>query len=196
MDVRFLFAPGAGAPSSSPWMRKLSEGLSTLGPVHRFDYPYRLAGRRAPDRLPVLVAAHRAALDALPPGPPVVLAGKSMGGRVGCHLANELPPGRVLALICLGYPLVGRGGAVRDQVLLALRTPILFVQGSRDPLCPLDRLAEVRARLRAPSELHRVEGGNHSLELPKSMLEANPLAQQSADAAILGRISAFLAPLC
>jgi len=81
-------------------------------------------------------------------------------------------------------------------VLLALRTPILFVQGSRDPLCPLDRLAEVRARLRAPSELHRVEGGNHSLELPKSMLEANPLAQQSADAAILGRISAFLAPLC
>jgi uncharacterized protein len=79
----------------------------------------------------VLVAAHRAALNALAPEPAAVLVGKSMGGRIGCHVANELAPGRVLALVCLGYPLVGGDGSLRDQVLLALRTPVLFAQGSR-----------------------------------------------------------------
>jgi uncharacterized protein len=193
MDVQFLFAPGAGAPSSSPWMRKMSERLRTLGAVRCFDYPYQMAGRRSPDRLPVLVAAHRAALEALAAEPPVVLVGKSMGGRIGCHLANELPPGKVRALVCLGYPLVGQNGAVRDEVLLALRTPILFVQGTRDPLCPVDRLVAVRSRMSAPNELYVVEDGNHSLELPKAMLKPDPLAQESVGAAIVDRMARFLA---
>ena len=74
-----------------------------------------------------------------------------MGGRVGCHVALEET---VAGVICLGYPLQsGATGAMRDEVLLALRTPILFVQGSRDALCPLDKLAAVRARMTAPSTL-------------------------------------------
>jgi predicted alpha/beta-hydrolase family hydrolase len=195
MNLQFLFAPGAGAPSSSPWMRKFSERLAILGRVQGFDYPYQLAGRRSPDRLPVLVAAHRAAFDALDPGAPVVLIGKSMGGRIGCHLANDLTPRRALALVCLGYPLVGQSGSLRDEVLLALRTPILFVQGSRDPLCPLDRLAEVRARMSAANELHVIEGANHSLELTKTMLKASGLTQDAVDASIVRRISDFLEKL-
>ncbi len=191
--LQFLFAPGAGAPSSSPWMRKVSKRLAVLGRVRCFDYPYQLAGRRSPDRLPVLVAAHRAAFDALDPGGPVVLIGKSMGGRIGCHLANLPAPRKALALVCLGYPLVGQNGSLRDEVLLALRTPILFVQGSRDPLCPLDRLAEVRARMSAVNELHVVEGANHSLELTKTMLKARGLAQDIVDDAIVRRIASFLA---
>ena len=91
------------------------------------------------------------------------LIGKSMGGRVGCHLALEE---QVAGVICLGYPLQsGATGAMRDEVLVALRTPILFVQGSRDSFCPLDQLAAVRARMTAPSTLLVVEGGNHSLEV-------------------------------
>src|SRR4029078_13745244 len=71
---------------------------------------------------------------------PLFLAGKSMGGRVGCHVALEEP---VAGVICLGYPLQsGATGALRDEVLLALRGPIPFVQGSRASLCPLDKLAE------------------------------------------------------
>ena len=54
---------------------------------------------------------------------------------------------------------------MRDEVLVALRTPILFVQGSRDALCPLPRLEAVRARMTAPSTLLVVDGGNHSLEV-------------------------------
>ncbi|HEX7509317.1 MAG TPA: alpha/beta fold hydrolase [Polyangia bacterium] len=192
MSIQFLFAPGAGAPSSSNWMRKFSTRLAVLGRVQCFDYPYQLAGRRSPDRLPVLLDAHRAAFDALDLGLPVVLIGKSMGGRIGCHLANDHTHRRAVALVCLGYPLVGQSGSLRDEVLLALRTPILFVQGSRDPLCPLDRLAEVRARMSVANELYVVESANHSLELTKTMLKASGLTQDAVDASIVGRISNFL----
>lgn len=195
MQPQFLFAPGAGAPSTSAWMQKLCRLLAPLGNVHCLDYPYQLAGRRSPDRLPVLVAAHRAAFEALDATVPVVLIGKSMGGRIGCHLANELTLRKPAALVCLGYPLVGQNGSMRDEVLLALRTPILFVQGSRDPLCPLERLAEVRARMTAANDLHVVEGGNHSLEMPKSQLRKNPEAQSAVDAQVIARIRAFLRPL-
>jgi len=186
-----LFAPGAGAPSSSPWMSAWAERLGTIGDVLRLDYPYALAGRRSPDRLPVLVEAHRAALAAARArrSGPVVLAGKSMGSRVGCHVALEE---RVDALVCLGYPLRGVRGELRSEVLLALRTPILFVEGSRDALCPLDALEEVRRRMRAPSALHVVEGGNHSLEVGVRALRAAGETQADVDARALAAIAAFL----
>jgi hypothetical protein len=187
-----LLAPGAGAPSSSSWMTAWAERLGTLGRVVRFDYPYMRAGRRGPDRLPVLVEAHRAALaEAGPPAGPIVLAGKSMGSRVGCHLALEVP---VAALVCLGYPLRGARGELRDEVLLALRTPVLFVQGTRDPLCPLDLLADVRRRMRAPSALHRVEGGDHSLVVGRRALQGAGEGQDDVDARTLAAIAAFLDP--
>ena len=120
----FLFAHGAGAPSSSAWMVAWRKRMATLGDVTAFDYPYMRAGRKAPDRLPVLIDAHRAVLAkvrARAKGP-LFLAGKSMGGRVGCHVALEEP---VAGVICLGYPLQsGATGALRDEVLVALRAPI------------------------------------------------------------------------
>jgi predicted alpha/beta-hydrolase family hydrolase len=172
-------------------MTAWAERLATLGDVVRLDYPYQRAGRRSPDRLPVLVGAHRGALAAARAGRrgPVVLAGKSMGSRVGCHVALEEP---VDALVCLGYPLRGARGALRDEVLLALRTPILFVQGTRDTLCPLDDLAAVRRRMNAPSALHVVEGGNHSLEVGVRALRAAGETQRDVDARILAAIAAFL----
>lgn len=193
MSLQFLFAPGAGAPSSSPWMTRFAGRLAALGLVRRFDYPYRLAGRRTPDRMPVLMAAHRAELEKMEKALPVVLIGKSMGARVGCHLANEVGPEAVAAVVCLGYPLVGQNGSLRDDVLLAMRTPVLFVQGSRDRLCPLDRLAVVRSRMSAPNQLHVVEGGDHSLESTKAALKARGTIQDAIDAAVVQRISEFLA---
>jgi predicted alpha/beta-hydrolase family hydrolase len=175
-------------------MRRWAGHLSALGPVVPLDYPYAKAGRRRPDPLPVLLEAHREALRAARerhPGP-VVLAGKSMGSRVGCHLSLEE---EVRALLCLGYPLVGRSGSVRDEVLVSLRTPVLFVQGTRDPLCPLDRLEAVRGRMSAPSTLHRVEGGDHSLEVSAAALRAAGGSQAGTEASALDAIRAFLAPL-
>ncbi len=83
----FLFAPGAGAPSSHPWMQRWKERLSTIGEVEAFDYDYMREGRRRPDPLPQLIAAHRAALIETRRDRPVILIGKSMGGRIGCHVS-------------------------------------------------------------------------------------------------------------
>jgi len=165
--------------------------LATVGDVVRFDYPYVKAGRKSPDRLPVLISAHRAALVQARTAREgtVVLVGKSMGSRIGCHLALEETVG---GLVCLGYPLLGQNGQVRSEVLLALRTPILFVTGTRDRLCPLELLADIRGRMSAPTTLHVVEGGNHSLEVGKRELRARNKTQDAVDDATLAAIARFV----
>jgi len=192
-EFSFLLAPGAGAPSSHPRMQSLSGLLAPLGRVHTFDYPYRLEGRKRPDPLPRLIAAHRAALAELVDegGKSIVLAGKSMGSRVGCHLALEGP---VAAIVCFGYPLCGAGdrAKLRDRVLISLRTPILFVQGTRDGLCPLDLLEDVRRKMTAPSQLHVVTGGDHSLVVSKTQLKATGLSQHDVDVRIGEAVDIFL----
>jgi len=191
MRPTVLFAHGAGAGTTHPWMRAWAERLSVVGDVRTFDYPYMAAGRRAPDRLPKLILAHEAALAELrEEGRPVWLMGKSMGSRVGCHVATNAA---VTGLVCFGYPLVGSKGAVRDAVLLALSVPILFVQGSKDRLCPLDQLASVRARMTARSSLHVVEGGDHSLRVGKRALAAMEATQEQVDAAALAAVAGFVA---
>lgn len=99
-----LLAHGAGAPSTSSWMQAWARRLGSLGEVVTFDYPYMLAGRKSPDRHPALVAAHAAALDEARTkhgsARPVVLAGKSMGSRIGCHLAVDRAGADVAALVC------------------------------------------------------------------------------------------------
>jgi predicted alpha/beta-hydrolase family hydrolase len=188
-----LFAPGAGAPSSHPWMQGWKERLSSLGEVVTFDYDYMREGRRRPDPLPVLIAAHRAALQhsRRSSAQPAVLIGKSMGGRIGCHVSLEEP---VNGLICLSYPLCGGGDPqkLRDKVLRDLRTPVLFVQGTRDTLCPLELLNNVRREMKAENFLHVVEGGDHSLIVGKRQLQAANQTQEEIDQRVLEAIAKFL----
>ena len=178
-----LFAPGAGAPSSHPWMQNWKERLSRIGHVETFDYDYMRAGRKRPDPLPQLIAAHRNALQAArekyqPDS--TFLIGKSMGGRIGCHVSLEE---QVDGLVCLGYPLCAMGDRtkLRDEVLRALATPILFVQGARDALCPPDLLERVRAQMKARNFLHVVKGGDHSLRVPKRQVQATGETQKDVD---------------
>lgn len=186
-----LFAHGAGLPSSHAWMRAWAERLASIGRVVTFDYPYMAAGKKRPDRHDVLVEAHRAALaDARRThAGAVVLAGKSMGSRIGCHVATLEP---IDALVCLGYPLVSQSGKLRDEVLLALRTPVLFAQGTKDTMCPLDVLAAVRAKMTARSELFVVEGGDHSLVLSATAKRERVITQSESDDAVLAAIRAFV----
>jgi uncharacterized protein len=191
MQASFLFAPGAGAPSSHPWMERWKQQLTQIGEVETFDYDYMREGRKRPDRLPQLVAAHRRALAEArtKTSGPIILIGKSMGGRIGCHVALEE---KVNSLICLGYPLCAGGdrSKLRDQVLRDLRTPILFVQGTRDPLCPLDLLEGIRKEMIAPNFLHVVEGGDHSLLVRKKDLGNE--RQEDVDQRIAKAISDFV----
>jgi predicted alpha/beta-hydrolase family hydrolase len=86
--------------------------LQQLGEVVRFDYAYMVDGRNRPDRLPWLIETHRAALKAARERREgqVILIGKSMGGRVGCHVSLQE---QVSAVICLGYPLCGGGDRLK-----------------------------------------------------------------------------------
>lgn len=125
-----------------------------------------------------------------------MLVGKSMGGRIGCHVAAE-DPTIAAACVCLGYPLVGvaragKPGKVRDEVLYALRTPVLFVQGTRDALCPLPKLKAVRRRMSAPSALHVVESGDHSLVATKAQLKREGRTQADVEADVVRAIREFL----
>jgi predicted alpha/beta-hydrolase family hydrolase len=195
MTPLLLFAPGAGAPSSHPRMQNWKKCLSGIGIVETFDYDYMREGRKRPDRLPQLIAAHRKALNRARErhrAESTILVGKSMGGRIGCHLSLEE---KVDGLVCLGYPLCAMGDRtkLRDEVLRALTTPILFVQGARDSLCPLDLLERVRATMKAPNFLHVVEGGDHSLRVPKRQLQQKSETQEDdVDRKILDAIAGFV----
>lgn len=174
-------------------MQKWKERLEIIGEVTLFDYDYMREGRRRPDPPPQLIATHRRALVQLreKTSGQIFLIGKSMGGRIGCHVSLEE---KITGLICLGYPLCAMGDRtkLRDRVLRELQTPILFVQGTRDPLCPLDLLNEVRKQMVAPNSLHLVEGGDHSLRLTKRELQTAGETQNDVDQRILTTINKFV----
>jgi predicted alpha/beta-hydrolase family hydrolase len=194
MKPLLLFAPGAGAPSSHPWMQSWKKRLSEIGNVETFDYDYMREGRKRPDPLPKLIAVHREALAKAREkhrSARTFLIGKSMGGRIGCHVSlGEKMDG----LICLGYPLCAMGDRtkLRDEVLRAQTTPILFVQGTRDSLCPLELLEHVRAEMKAQNFLHTVGGGDHSLRVPKRQLQGTGKTQEDVDRKIFKAIAAFV----
>lgn len=173
-----VLAHGAGTDMTSPLLRGLARALAEHGhPVLLFNFAYTEAGRKAPDPMARLescyrdvVAVARERLD----GRPLVLGGRSMGGRVASHLAAQGEP--CDGLVFLGYPLhpPRRAGVpVPDDRLRTahwadLRTPMLFVQGDRDTLADLALLERERAaRLRAPSQVHVVAGGDHAFAVRK-----------------------------
>ena len=178
-------------------MQRWKIRLSAIGDVETFDYAYMREGRRRPDPLVKLVAAHRQALREVRKRNPLtstILIGKSMGGRIGCHVSLEE---KVDGLVCLGYPLCAMGDVtkLRDEVLRALKTPVLFVQGTRDALCPLDLLERIRGTMIARNFLHVVEGGDHSLIVPKRQLEASGQTQADVDQRISEEIALFVESL-
>ena len=113
-----------------------------------------------------------------------------MGGRVGCHVALEES---VRGVVCLGYPLLGtsKSAPMRDQVLLDLEAPTLFIQGTRDKLCPLPLLHEVLARRQATSLVHVVETGDHSLLATKTHLKTKQTTQADVEKVALAQIAQF-----
>jgi len=167
--VGVLLAHGAGAGQDHPWIVTVREGLARHGLfVMSFNYRYTEAGRKSPDRMPTLLAVHRAAADALAKEcDRVVLAGKSMGGRVGSHLAGD-ESWPAAALVYFGYPLVpmGKGEPRATDHLRAIGAPQLFFAGTRDRLSPPALIADV-ARSVPDGTLEVVEDGDHSFKVLK-----------------------------
>jgi uncharacterized protein len=168
--VRLILAHGAGAPMDSPFMSRVARGAAAEGfRVARFEFPYMAARRTggrggAPDRPPVLRQTWLdviAAMRALGGGgdSPLVIGGKSLGGRIASMVADE---SGVAGLVCLGYPFhpPGRPEKLRTEHLANLRTRALFVQGTRDPFGTEKDVAGYRLSPRIV--FHWLPDGDHS----------------------------------
>jgi predicted alpha/beta-hydrolase family hydrolase len=135
-----LLAHGAGTNQDHPAMVATRDGLAAEGvTVLTFNYPYTEAGKARPDSTEVLLECHRAALAVLQKRVDgVVLAGRSMGGRMGTYLAADGDP--VLGVVCYAYPLhpPGKPEKLRIEHLPDIKVPTLFFQGSRDALSRSD----------------------------------------------------------
>jgi predicted alpha/beta-hydrolase family hydrolase len=173
-----LLAHGAGAPMDSPFMAAIADGLAERGwRVVRFEFPYmarsRSSGRRhGPDRLPVLQQAFRRQvqlMSAATPERPLIIGGKSMGGRVASLLIDELAASAgVCGCLCLGYPFhpPGKPLQLRTEHLATLRTPTLILQGERDSF---GRRDEVEAYSFSPQvQLGWIPCGDHSFKPTRS----------------------------
>ena len=163
--IGVLLAHGAGAGREHPWMLAMQDRLVGEGfPTMTFNYLYTEQARKAPDRLPKLMAVHACAAEALVGRTgSIILAGKSMGGRVGGHVVAE---GDIEAagLVYLGYPLVAMGKDVpRDTTHLeGVSIPQLFISGSRDRMGPNDLIADVATSV-PDGTFVSADAGDHSL---------------------------------
>ncbi|MGH2747118.1 MAG: alpha/beta hydrolase family protein [Actinomycetota bacterium] len=162
---------GAGGGMNSEFMAVAASGLAARGLlVCRFNFPFLERGRKSPDRAPVLEATFRAVVDRVGASGSqlVVLGGKSMGGRIASQIVAQGVD--AAGLVFFGYPLhpPGRPERMRDAHLMSIESPMLFVEGTRDPFCPLETLEKVRGKLSAPTEVVVIEDGDHSFRVRKS----------------------------
>ncbi len=181
VEATLILGHGAGAGQTHPFMVSFAEGLAARGlDVITFNFLYTEQGRRAPDRGPRLEACYRAVVEtarARRPdvaARPLLVGGKSMGGRIASQIAaapeedaaETGPELDVAGLVLLGYPLhpPGRPDRMRDAHLPRIGVPMLVVQGSRDTFGTPDELRPVLASL-PTARLHVVEGGDHSLAI-------------------------------
>ncbi|MDR6416094.1 alpha/beta family hydrolase [Pseudarthrobacter sulfonivorans] len=165
-----VLAHGAGAGMEHPFMSGFTRGLNDDGvATMRFNFPYREAGRKFPDRPPAAIATWRAAMEeaarqgqAHGDGGPVWAAGKSFGGRMASMAVAEGMD--TAGLVYLGYPLhpPGKPEKLRDGHLYGLTLPMLFLQGSRDTFATRELLEGVVSRIGTSAVLEWVEGGDHS----------------------------------
>jgi len=177
-DRAVLLAHGAGSDRNAPALVAVADALEASGiPTLRFDFPYRIAGRKAPDRPPVLLQAVRDAAAELAGrtglGPErLVLGGRSMGGRY-CSLAVGDPdePLPALGLLLLGYPLhpAGKPDNLRVEHFPRLDVPVMFVSGDRDALAGKDELQKWAGTIPGPVDFHWLAGGDHGFRVPKSL---------------------------
>lgn len=191
--VTIVLGHGAGADMDSEYMKFFASGLAQRGRrVVRFNFPYMAAGRKAPDKQAVLVAAFRDVVEALASDADLlIVGGKSMGGRIASHAVAEGMAAD--GLVFLGYPLhpPGRPERIRDAHLHDIKAPMLFVEGTRDPFCPLETLEKLCADLGAATEVLVIEDGDHSLKVRRSSGRDTEAAWSEAVAGIdawIGRL--------
>ncbi|WP_264212502.1 alpha/beta family hydrolase [Leisingera thetidis] len=176
-----LLAHGAGAAMDTPWMATTAGALAECGfRVARFEFSYMAARRtggskRPPAKAGTYVPEYLAAVDALPCDGPLLIGGKSMGGRVASLVAQSLyDAGRIKGLICLGFPFhaPNKPEKTRYDHLTGITCPTLICQGTRDQFGSRE---EVEGYPLSPAvDLFWLEDGDHDLK-PRKRLTGRSL---------------------
>ena len=164
----------------------VGEGVSAL----RFNFPYKARGRAYPDRPPVLIDSWRSALAEArrrSDGRPVAASGKSLGGRMASMLAAE--DGERFdgeALVLFGYPLhaPGKSDSPRMEHLSSVVVPMLFIEGTKDPLARFDLMQSLVQQLEPRARMHVIEGGDHSFRVRGTKRPDREIGEE------LGRVAA------
>ncbi|MEQ1757095.1 MAG: alpha/beta fold hydrolase [Vicinamibacterales bacterium] len=170
LNTLFVFAHGAGAGETHPFMTACASALAAHGvDVVTFNFPYMEAKRRLPDRAPVLEACFEAVVAQARALPGLAerglfIGGKSMGGRMATHLAAK-GLDRLRGVVALGYPLhpPGKPEQLRVAHLPQIQVPVLIVQGERDTFGTPAELTPYAEAIPGGATVHVVDGGDHSL---------------------------------
>jgi uncharacterized protein len=170
-----VVAHGAGAGMEHPLLAGFCRAIADADvATMRFNFPYAERGRRSPDTERVLREAWLAAFEAARAAAdrPVLVGGKSLGGRIASMCVADGMP--AAGLVFLGYPLhpPGRPERIRDEHLDRVKVPMLFLQGTADPLARPKVVAKVVGRLGKRATLQKIEGGDHSFKVRGS--DADP----------------------
>jgi predicted alpha/beta-hydrolase family hydrolase len=174
--MTILLAHGAGAPMDSTSMNAATAALVTAGfRVARFEFGYMAARRNSDTRKPPpkaekLIPEYMAAIARLGASEPLIIGGKSMGGRVASMVADDLlSRGAITGLLCLGYPFhpPGKPESLRTQHLAELKTPTLICQGTRDEFGTREEVAGYA--LSGNIRILWLEDGDHDLKPRKTL---------------------------
>jgi predicted alpha/beta-hydrolase family hydrolase len=168
----FVFAHGAGAGMTHPFMETVASGLGERGiATLRYQFPYMEQGSKRPDRPAVAHATVRAAVAEaarLSSGLALIAGGKSFGGRMTSQAQAIAPLAGVRGLAFLGFPLhpAGKPSDERAAHLFDIDIPMLFVQGTGDKLAEPVLLEPLIRKLGPTASLYPVQAADHSFHVP------------------------------
>ena len=160
--------PGAGSSREQSTLLAIEHEVSPL-PAFRIDFPYRRAGRKIPDRAPVLIECVREEVGNVAKQlncqtADLVIGGRSLGGRM-CTMAvaDAL---EVRAVVCVSYPLhpPKKPLQLRTEHLPRLNVPSLFISGSRDEFATPQELNDALKLIPLAPTTEFIEGGRHDLK--------------------------------
>lgn len=169
----YVFGHGAGAGMTHAFIEAAAEKLASRGvATFRYNFPYKEAGRKAPNPAPILLKTVRSAVDEaarLTPELPMFAGGKSMGGRMTSTAASKDALPGVKGLIFFGFPLhaPGKDSSERGAHLADVDLPMLFLQGTRDRLAKLELLEPLLDGVTPRPTLHIVDDADHGFHVPK-----------------------------
>jgi predicted alpha/beta-hydrolase family hydrolase len=193
--ITLILGHGAGAGQLSSFLVSFATELAARGiDAVTFNFSYTEHGRHVPDKNDKLEACYSSVIETVRKHKKLgrnrlAIGGKSMGGRIASQVAASGIE-NLAGLVFLGYPLHPPGNLekLRSKHLPDIKAPMLFVQGSRDSFGTPDELKPILKKLKIPTELYVVEGGDHSFKVPKSA----GVTQEAVYKSVLNEIARWL----